>query len=293
MSDAIGPLVIPDTAIPIIDTTTPAYTGLPQTTTTTSPESANALTPTAISSKPVDIPPVAVETISQSLDTKSRRILGAYTFGQVGAIQIGTYKFGVSGQISISPDGIVAEDVNGNITFSLDGTTGDAVFKGTVEAADFTIIDAQGLVSLSAFATNSVDVLTPHDLTTGTYTDITDGTTPCSLTFDLGRAINVLIFVTARVQLTNMVNTDTPTGLLILNIDGIIFGNMVLEFVDVEIYTPGVSGNYSRVVSLSGQQLIQLAAGTHTIKMQGKVITAASAHLAINDITMTYLTLGS
>jgi hypothetical protein len=77
---------------------------------------------------------VAVETISASLDTQGRRILGAYEFGVLGAIQVGTYVAGISGDLKISPDGIVARNKSGVTTFSLDGTTGDATFKGSISA---------------------------------------------------------------------------------------------------------------------------------------------------------------
>lgn len=78
--------------------------------------------------------PIARETINHTLNTKTKQILGEYTFGQVGAIAIGVYENGVTGDIRITPSGITARDINGNTTFSIDGSTGDAVFKGTVTA---------------------------------------------------------------------------------------------------------------------------------------------------------------
>ena len=77
---------------------------------------------------------VAHETVSQSLDTKSKKIKGEYTFNKEGAIIVGGYVAGVSGEVAISPDGIVATNVNGETTIAIDGTTGDATFKGTVQA---------------------------------------------------------------------------------------------------------------------------------------------------------------
>lgn len=80
---------------------------------------------------------IARETISQSLNTQQKRILGNFTFGQVGALQIGEYKDNESGDIKISPAGIVARNQNGETTFALDGQTGDATFKGTISAGSF------------------------------------------------------------------------------------------------------------------------------------------------------------
>jgi hypothetical protein len=77
---------------------------------------------------------VAVELLSTALNTKSKKILGSFTFGVIGSISIGSYVNGESGEVKISPDGIVAKNVNGDTTFALDGTTGDAVFAGTIQA---------------------------------------------------------------------------------------------------------------------------------------------------------------
>lgn len=78
--------------------------------------------------------PVARETINEVLNTKTKQILGDFTFGEVGALSVGVYENGVTGDIRITPNGITARDINGNTTFSIDGTTGDAVFKGTITA---------------------------------------------------------------------------------------------------------------------------------------------------------------
>ncbi len=78
--------------------------------------------------------PVARYTISETLNTKTQQILGTFTFGQVGSIAIGVYENGVSGDIRITPNGITARDINGETTFSIDGTSGDGVFKGTITA---------------------------------------------------------------------------------------------------------------------------------------------------------------
>lgn len=80
---------------------------------------------------------IAVEVLSTSLNTKSRKILAQFEFTQSGALQIGKYENGVSGDLRISPNGIVARNLSGDVTFSLDGDTGDAVFAGTIQAGSF------------------------------------------------------------------------------------------------------------------------------------------------------------
>lgn len=77
---------------------------------------------------------IAVDTIGTTINTKSKKILQPFSFAKSGAIQIGTYENGVSGEIKISPDGMVAKNKSGIQTFVLDGDTGDAVFAGTLQA---------------------------------------------------------------------------------------------------------------------------------------------------------------
>lgn len=76
---------------------------------------------------------VAVELIGAALNTKSRKILAEFEFTPSGALQIGKYEAGTSGDIRISPSGIVARNTTGAITFTLDGETGDAVFMGKIQ----------------------------------------------------------------------------------------------------------------------------------------------------------------
>lgn len=80
---------------------------------------------------------VAVETMGSSFNTKTKKILGDFSFGVLGAITVGEYVYGESGEVKISPNGIIAKNVNGDTTFALDGTTGDATFKGTIQAGAF------------------------------------------------------------------------------------------------------------------------------------------------------------
>jgi len=77
---------------------------------------------------------IAVELLGQALNTKTKKILQEFQFTPSGAIQVGDYKKGDSGDLRISPNGITARDIAGLTTFAIDGTTGDAVFKGEVQA---------------------------------------------------------------------------------------------------------------------------------------------------------------
>lgn len=111
---------------------------LPESDQTTSPASSQDTANQEFSNETIkenDFPTkrIAHELLGESLNTKSRRILAEFQFTLSGALQIGKYENGTSGDIRISPNGIVARDQTGAVTFALDGTTGDAVFKGTVQ----------------------------------------------------------------------------------------------------------------------------------------------------------------
>ena len=87
------------------------------------------------------------DVINARLDSSAKQILDAFTFGTSGAIQIGTYVNGVSGDIRISPNGIVGRNSAGNNTFTINGTTGNATFAGDLSAATGTF---SGTVTASA-----------------------------------------------------------------------------------------------------------------------------------------------
>ena len=80
---------------------------------------------------------IAYEVLGSALNTRSRRILAEFEFTQSGALQIGKYENGVSGDIRISPNGLVGRDSAGLTTFAIDATTGNVVFKGEVQAGAF------------------------------------------------------------------------------------------------------------------------------------------------------------
>lgn len=77
---------------------------------------------------------IASDLIANRLNTQAGLILGEFSFSSLGAIAIGKYASGTSGDVRITPNGIVARNSSGSTTFSLDGTTGNATFLGTISA---------------------------------------------------------------------------------------------------------------------------------------------------------------
>ena len=99
-----------------------------------------------------------------AIDTANGDILGEFTFGVSGALQIGTYSNGVSGDLKLSPNGILARDSSGATTFSINGTTGVAVLNGLVVGTNVglgTAQDSSGVTTIigSTVTTSFVNAL--------------------------------------------------------------------------------------------------------------------------------------
>lgn len=79
-------------------------------------------------------PQYAKEVVSKRINTIAGQITSKFTFTNFGALEIGEEN--VTGWIRITGDGIVAENINGQNTFYLDGRTGNAVFSGELAAGN-------------------------------------------------------------------------------------------------------------------------------------------------------------
>lgn len=101
---------------------------------------------------------IASELLSTALNTKSKKIIKEFQFTESGALQVGKYTNGVSGDIRISPAGLTARNTSGNPTFSLDGETGDATFAGTVQAGAVIAANIEG----NLVQADSLDVISSN-----------------------------------------------------------------------------------------------------------------------------------
>lgn len=109
-----------------------------------------------IQEQAIPAPKFANEVIGQAINTKSRKIIQQFEFTKYGALQVGEYKNGSSGDIRISPNGIVARNISGENTVAIDGDTGDALFKGTVRASTLESNNVlTGLIDVGTTTNNS------------------------------------------------------------------------------------------------------------------------------------------
>jgi len=119
------PTEIPDNPFPGDPEARGSETGTPD---------AGVSTAEKIPDKGFPVKRTAVELISSALNTVSRKILQMFELTQSGGMQIGQHEPGVSGDIRITPAGIVARDTAGNTTIGIDGETGNVVIAGELRS---------------------------------------------------------------------------------------------------------------------------------------------------------------
>jgi len=150
---------------------------------------------------------VAQELLSSVLNTKSRKILQGMEFTQSGALQIGSFEAGISGDLRIARSGLVARNSSGITTFAIDGETGDATFAGEIQSGTLltgsieiaggdTVIDQYGINSSSQFQVLTLTSSTPQSTASTSYTDVSGS----SFTINAGRSFNVLFSVFAYLR---------------------------------------------------------------------------------------------
>lgn len=269
------PQEIPDQSIPLIDGSTVATTG-----NTTTPVLSDSGAQTPTTNLDQKFPPliIAHETISQSLNTETKRILSDYTFESLGAFSVYSKAHPLA-HISISGDGIAAVDANGNPTFTLDGETGDATFRGTVEAGGFTIADTNGIRSLGNFSSSgTVNAGLNQVISGATEVDITGSDyniTP------INNNTLILFLFSVDVHLTESVG-NTANGNIKLYIGSSAVAQVV--FNHGAVFT----------ITLTGYHLAALSAAVHAIKLTG-VLTGitGSPSMTVVGFKNSFLQLGS
>jgi hypothetical protein len=266
MSDALEPQTIVDQPIPLINGTTLAASGVASNPVTVD-SGAEEPKRTPDAKWPIGI--VSADVVAESLDTQTRKIKGAYSFEQMGSISIGQYINGVSGEIDISPNGIIAKNVNGETTFILDATTGDATFKGTVIAGAFNIIDSDGLISLNSFENSGVNIGANQPFTDTTWTDVTGS----AVTTNFSRTKVVFTIATITSFLGGVVAGSYAGRVDVqINVDG----NLVGAVMSHQGFYNDSTGETSSVDVQTGStfHFDNLGPGTHTIKLQAKIAEA-------------------
>jgi len=98
------------------------------------PAAGKAYSPAIASTNTVRRQRSATQLLSRALNTRSKKILQEFQLQESGGFKIGNFKEGVYGEVALTPAGMTSKDKAGITTFALDGETGDATFKGTIQA---------------------------------------------------------------------------------------------------------------------------------------------------------------
>ena len=105
------------------------------------PSAKDTYAPTTSKDKTFPAKKIAIELMSNALNTRSRKILQEFELQQSGGLRVGNFQEGLSGDIRITPNGMTARNIAGLITFLLDGDTGDAIFAGQIRAGSTIVAD--------------------------------------------------------------------------------------------------------------------------------------------------------
>ncbi len=244
--------------------------------------------PPTIQGKPRPKRAVSHETLSSALNTKSRKITGDFQFTESGALSIGKYKNGISGDIRITPRGLTARDISGNTTVSIDAETGAGVFKGEVQAGDFTVIDESGLISLSSFTTDTIEVVTPFNTQSTSFVDVTGAFLD---TDSLDREVTALILFQGAVFPSSSAGAgSTYVGGITLGAS--VNGSNIADTRASFDFNSGSGEANGNLLTLAGHRVVTLNTGVNSIKLQMKITNTTTFQGNGFSFRLTYLILG-
>lgn len=253
------------------------------------PNPAGTYSPATAKDKIFPIKRTSVELLSQALNTRSRKILEQFELQQSGGFQIGNFKEGISGDLRLTPNGLTARDMAGLTTFAIDGETGDATFKGTVQARDFVIADENGLVSAAAFQSDSYR--SESELTvngTQSFTLVSGST----MTFTLVRPAKVLItfFANTAINATDALRGYySKIGISIDDSNPGIGGGTYSDVSTFEV--EGVEVNLGTCLAFAKTYLIPQ--GAHTISLKWATFSDVGSTVYLRTRGLDYCMLGS
>jgi hypothetical protein len=235
------------------------------------------LDPNAINSGEFPYKKISDEVLSSSLDTQSKRILGSYSFGSMGAIKIGDYVSGSSGDLRLTPDGLTARNSSGETTFSIDGVTGNATFAGTLAAG---VVVAVGALVVGS----NVGIGTAQ--TAGQVTTIVGNT----ITTSYVNALNVTAkYVVASISISSpsisggSIAIGSGNSIFKANSNGIYLGNSSFESAPFRV-------NMSGQVVAESITLTNASIGAGSVYQGTPIASAYIGNLTANQITTGTLT---
>lgn len=242
---------------------------------------------------------VAKELFSTAINTISKKILKVFEFAKSGAIQIGEYINGVSGEIKISPDGIVAKNKSGVTTFAVDGDTGNAIFSGDVRASTFTTdfftVDSSGNV-----VANSIVLAEASTLAAGVTTNLHLDTqndrvvlTGSTITTTFIKPTVVMLMFNGYGYFQQGASGNFAGNLTLTIDDG--FTTFATTITAIEYNsTTGISIGPLNTQPISLQAVVKLAAGTYSFVVASYLYSSTgTVHYTMVNGKLSYVTLGN
>ncbi len=243
-----------------------------------------------IQSQPLPLPQNADNVISPRLDTKTKQILAAFTFAPTGALRIGDFRAGRSGEVDIDPNGIIAKDINGDTTFALDGEDGSAVFAGQLASGTLltgeivvgnTVIEPAGL----RFSAGSIVGNSLQQTNNQSDTDVAGSSFTITNVADVPVLVQITVFAYLSIS-----NPDYPRSgyFASLNLFSITQNSNVM----VDMQTPGVPGTFltgspfdtqtvrTNAAPVSQSVLLLCNPGANSFKLRYKAVGGGQASIA-------------
>jgi hypothetical protein len=298
-----SPIVIADIPFP--------QAGTPTDQTTSQTSNNQIVTPATIQDQNFPQPMIAREVISTALNTRSKKIIAEFQFTPSGALQIGTLTPGVSGDIRISPSGIVARDQSGNTTFALDGDSGDAVFAGNLQSGTLvtgqmlmgpegsiiignaatgqTLIDSQGIISATSFPVSSLQESSSQSFVNTSLADIPG---QGSITLKLLRSTQAIVFLTVNGSSEQVTGGVSLSGRTTYQVTSDIDHGIVSLYYDSALDASG--GDHENIISkpYTAFRGFTMSPGTHTIKLQSMLSNVVNLRSIMNNFKISIILLG-
>lgn len=231
------------------------------------------------------------DVINTKIDTSAKNILGAFTFGASGALQIGTYVNGVTGDIRISPAGIIARNTAGVNTITIDGTTGALTLVGTITASAGSIGGwTINTTSLSGGTGANYIGLVPEtgiQLGSSTFADALFSVTKAGVLKAISGTVGGCVLASTSIGSTSFLSGSFGYGWNISNTGVAEFQNVMIRgSIRTSVFEKDTISAVNGIVLVSSADILDAdmtAADNSTITITGQTTFSVNEVIRIND----------
>lgn len=268
------------------------------------------VTPTISKEKTFPVKKIALELLSTALNTRSKKILQEFKLQQSGGLKIGNFEEGISGEVDITPNGLLGRNIAGLTTFALDTDgnlilvgelrsgsliTGDVIVQdggririGTDDTA--TVFDELGIVSANNFRISNVSTGLSQTFTNTSYADVP--TCP-TITLTIPRNTKALVSLSIVGSSEQATGGLDCSGRTYYRVYSDVTGELTSFYYDS--FLTVATGIRENIISktYSSVEGVTLGAGTHTISLQSKLESVVNFRSSITQVDISVLLLGN